>query len=389
MRRAMPFKGVDPWLLGAAGALLALGIVMMTSASLAVAEAKPFYDPLYFLSRQSVFLAVSIVLAVLVYQLPLAFWQRSANAFLTIGVVLLLLVLIPAVGSKANGSTRWLGIAGMNLQVSELVKLLVIMYFAGYLARKRDIVTASLKGFLLALVPLGLVALLVVVEPDLGATIVIVAAVLGMFFLAGVRVAHFGLLFGSVSLAGVALILVSPYRMQRAVSFMHACEPQFYHEKGYQLCQALIAFSRGEWSGVGLGSGVQKLFYLPEAHTDFLLAVLGEELGVLGSVSVIVLFGILVYRTFVIGQRNEMHGRPFAAYTLYGIGSWFGVQALINVAVNMGLLPTKGLTLPLMSYGGSSLMITLTALAVVCRADREVYLANHKSTGARTWATVS
>lgn len=381
---------VDAWLLLAIMALLVLGVVMVASASITIASAPPYNDVFFFVRRQAMAIGVAALVALMVWQLPLQWWEKGANALLVVTVILLVLVLMKGIGREVNGAYRWIGAGGFNLQVSELAKLLVIAYFARYLAKHGSEIHASLKAFLFSLIPLAVVAGLMLAEPDLGATAVLVLAVLGMFFIYGVRLSHFGLLFGSVLALFAALIVYSPWRLPRLLSFMRACDPEYAQDQGYQLCQALIAFSRGEWMGVGLGSSVQKLYYLPEAHTDFLLAVLGEELGLMGSIAVIGLFTLLVARIVRIAREAEQEHFLFGALLAYGIAFWLGMQAFINVAVNMGLLPTKGLTLPLMSYGGSSIVVTGVALAVVMRIHRETQ-GRRMGTGVshRIWAVAS
>jgi cell division protein FtsW len=281
----------------------------------------------------------------------------------------LVAVLIPGVGRQVNGSIRWLHLGFFNLQASELVKLFVIVYLAGYLVRRGEEVRTTLKGFLKPLAILTLFAVLLLLEPDFGTTAVMFATALGLMFLGGVRLWQFSALLAAVVavLGGVALS--SPYRLERLTTFLDPWADPF--NSGFQLTQALIAIGRGEWLGVGLGGSIQKLFYLPEAHTDFLFAVLAEELGLLGVTVVIALFTLVVWRAFVIAYRAEQSGNRFAAYLAYGIGMWIGLQAFINMGVNMGALPTKGLTLPLMSYGGSSIVVMCMAVALLMRVDYE------------------
>jgi cell division protein FtsW len=387
----LPTATFDPWLIATALALLCLGLVMVASASLDVAQSAAGRSPFYFVERQLIYATVGVLLAALLVRVPLARWQALANPLLVLCVVLLVLVFVPGIGGEVvKGARRWLDFRLFKLQASEFAKIALVVYYAAYLAKHGETITSSLKGFVSALLPLGVVAALVLIEPDLGATVVVSLTVLGMCFLAGVRLSHFALLLGFAGGSFALLVLTSEYRLARLVSFLDACEPQYYHEQGYQLCQALIAFSRGEWVGVGLGSGVQKLFYLPEAHTDFLLAVLGEELGVLGSVVVIFLFATLIYRSLLIGYQCIAEEKTFAGYLAYGIGLWLGLQAFINIAVNMGLLPTKGLTLPLMSYGGSSIVVTCAAVALLLRCDYERRSGSRPKSHRRgLWATAS
>ncbi len=272
-------------------------------------------------------------------------------------------------GRQVNGATRWLPLGVFQLQVSELAKLLTIVYLAGYLVRRNQELRESVWGFLKPMGLLALICMLLLLEPDFGAAVVLLASALGMMYLAGVRIWQFSALLMVTGTAMASLAYFSPYRWARVVSFLNPWDDPF--NSGFQLVQSLIAFGRGEWFGVGLGGSVQKLFYLPEAHTDFLLAVLAEELGVAGTALVIGLFTVLVWRAVLIGARAERVGRFFSAYVAYGIGLWIGLQAFVNIGVNMGVLPTKGLTLPLMSYGGSSMVVTCMALALLLRIGHE------------------
>jgi len=360
----------DPWLSGAMVVLLSLGLVMVASASLNIAE-QQFGDPFHYVSRQALFVVMGLIFAVMAFRFPLRLWEKLANPLLALGMILLVMVLIPGIGKEVNGSHRWLSLYYFNIQASEIVKFCLILYFAAFLVRNKDKVCSSLVRFSLALLPLLVTAVLLLLEPDLGATVVMVGAVLGLFFLAGVRLWHFTLLLGGAIGLLAVMVVISPYRFERLISFLSACEPEFYYNQGYQLCQALIAFSRGEWLGVGLGSGVQKMFYLPEAHTDFVMAILAEELGAVGSLLVIILIALVVIRGLKIAQCAEAANQLFSAYLAYGISLWLGIQALVNIGVNMGLLPTKGLTLPLMSYGGSSVVVTCVAIALLLRVKYE------------------
>lgn len=357
---------LDPWLLGAVFALLALGLVMVTSASISIAE-RQTGQPFYYLWRQAVFVTIGLLIGALVLRTRLVYWERLGPVLLLFGLVLLVAVL--GLGREINGSTRWLGLGLFNLQPSELMKLFIVIYLAGYLVRRGEEVRRSVKGFLKPMLLVGLIGGLLLAEPDFGAAAVITATVLGLMFLGGVRLWQFGVLFAGTLGAAAALVLTTPYRMARMTSFADPWADPF--DSGFQLTQALIAFGRGEWWGVGLGGSVQKLFYLPEAHTDFLFAVLAEELGLMGVLVVVGLFALLVWRAFVIGHRAQQMGSNFAAYLSYGLGLWLGIQAFINLGVNMGVLPTKGLTLPLMSYGGSSIVVTCMACALLLRVSHE------------------
>ena len=358
----------DPWVLGVALSLLCLGLIMVASASMGIAD-RQFGNPTHYLLRQSVFAGLGLILGFALWRLPLQLWERSGRVLILFSVVILAALLIPGIGHTVNGSARWLALGPFNVQPSEAVKLFTLIYLAGYLVRRREAVRSTLGGFLR---PMGLLAVLVVLlllEPDFGAAAVLLATALGMMWLGGVPLWHFG---GVLSLVTAALGLVawtSPYRLERLTTFMNPWSDPF--NSGFQLTQALIAFGRGEWLGAGLGASVQKLFYLPEAHTDFMYAVLAEELGLLGALAVIALFAMLVARAFWIGRRAERAERPFAAFLAYGIALWLGLQAFINLGVNMGVLPTKGLTLPLMSYGGSSMLVTCMSIGLLLRADLE------------------
>ncbi len=379
-RRAASPMPVDPWLLGAIMLLMGLGLVMVGSASMEIAE-RAFGQPWHYVIRQSLFLMLGLAAAFVVLQSRLVYWERGGPLLLLFGLALLLLVLLPGVGKEVNGSVRWIPLGIINLQVSELVKLFVIVYLAGYLVRRGDEVRSSAKGFLKPMALLVVVAGLLLLEPDFGASVVIMITALGMMFLGGARLWQFAMLFMMVLLAFALLALSTPERLERLTTFLNPWADPF--ASGFQLTQALIAIGRGEWWGVGLGNGVQKLFYLPEAHTDFLFAVTAEELGLAGSVVVIGLFATVVLRAFVIAHRAERCHAMFAAYLAYGLGLWIGFQAFINIGVNMGVLPTKGLTLPLMSYGGSSAVVTCVAMALLLRVDYEVRQLHHRQPGRR------
>ncbi|MEE9452324.1 MAG: putative lipid II flippase FtsW [Gammaproteobacteria bacterium] len=358
----------DRLLLFSAIALLAIGLLMVASSSMVIAE-KYYQQAFYFFIRQLFYLGLGLAFALMTLRIEVEKWQKASVILLFITIILLVLVLIPGIGRSVNGSMRWIKFAGVGFQVSELAKLFMVVYFAGYLLRHHQQVCHKLIGFLKPILVLLIVAALLLKEPDFGAMVVIVMTALGMMFLAGVRIWQFLLLL-FFSGAGIAFLAISsPYRMARMTAFLDPWADQF--NTGYQLTQSLIAFGRGGWFGEGIGSGIQKLFYLPEAHTDFLFAVLAEELGFLGVLIVIGLFTLLVSRAFVIGRRAMIHDQPFAGYLAYGIGLWLGLQALFNMGVNVGLLPTKGLTLPLMSYGGNSLLVMCVVIALLLRIDHE------------------
>ncbi|MGE4535063.1 putative lipid II flippase FtsW [Halomonas sp.] len=363
--RDHPFDG---WLLVAALSLLLVGLVMVTSASTGVA-ASLTGNPWYFGLRHGTFLVGALVIATLVLRVPLGWWKANGPLLLLVGILLLVLVLL--VGREVNGSRRWLSVPGVpfNLQASELAKLFLIVYLAGYLERFLPQVRRDWGAFLRPLVVLGVFGVLLILEPDYGAVVVMTGCVMGMLLMAGAPWGRFLLLALLVAAGGAALAVAEPYRMARLTSFIDPWADQF--ASGYQLTQALIAFGRGGWLGMGLGNSVQKLFYLPEAHTDFVFAVLAEELGLLGAVGVIGLFALLVWRAMAVGRRAELAGLAFAAYLSYGIALVLGAQAFINIAVSSGMLPTKGLTLPLLSYGGSSLVVSATMVALLLRVDIE------------------
>ena len=366
-----PAVEYDRSLAWAALLLMALGLVMVYSASIATAEASRYsgQNPAYFLLRHGVFLAVALSAATAVFLVPMRYWQKAAPWFFAGCLALLILVLIPGVGREVNGARRWLNLGVASVQPSELMKLAVVLYAADYTVRKHAVLKKFRRGLLPMLGVMLAVAWLLLREPDFGALVVVAMTAFGVLFLGGMSGRHFGALLAMLAVGFAALVLSSPYRMQRILGFMDPWSDAF--GRGYQLSHALIAFGRGEWLGVGLGASVEKLHYLPEAHTDFLLAVIAEELGLAGVVVVIALFTWIVLRAFVIGRQAAMRERHFHALAAQGIGIWIGFQALINMGVNMGLLPTKGLTLPLMSFGGSGLVVNCVALAILIRIDWE------------------
>lgn len=349
--------------------LVCVGIVFVTSASVALAE-RETGDALYFAERQMMYAGAGVVAAVFMMLVPLKFW-RGMSALLLLGAFgLLTLVLVPGFGHEVNGSVRWLTIGSVRLiQASEPARLLMIMFVADYLARRGDEVQTSFTGFAKPLGLVGIAMVLLLAEPDFGAAAVLLATVLGMLFIGGARLRDFAALLVVAASAMVTLVFTSPYRVARLTGFMDPWADPF--DSGFQLTQALIAIGRGEWFGVGLGAGVQKLFYLPEAHTDFVFAVIAEELGLFGVLIVIGMYALFFFRCFRIGRGAAQTGENYAAHLAFGIGLWIGMQALINLGVNMGVLPTKGLTLPLISSGGSSLLVTCAAIGLVLRAGYE------------------
>ena len=377
-REARAMLSYDVTLAWAALLLLAIGLVMVYSASIATAEASSYtgYRPWYFLARHSLFVTVGLVAALVACQIPVKIWQRLAPYLFVAGAVLLVAVLVPGIGKAVNGSKRWLSLVVVNVQPSEFMKLFVVLYAASYAVRKADFLHAAqplrqtmVRGFLPLLAVMVVIGTLLLREPDFGACVVIIAIAFGILFLGGL---DWRLLIGLGLLLPVALwllIWIAPYRLQRFTGFRDPWADPL--GKGYQLSHSLIAFGRGEWFGVGLGASVEKLLYLPEAHTDFLLAVIAEELGFVGVAAVILLFAWVLVRAYAIGRQAARLERPFAALVAHGIGIWLGVQAFINIGVNMGVLPTKGLTLPLLSFGGSGIVVNCIAIAILLRVDYE------------------
>jgi cell division protein FtsW len=359
---------LDKTLAFATAALLVIGLIMVGSASISIAAAK-LDQPLFYFTRQVIFAVVGLVMAFYVMTIPLSAWREVAPLLLILGVLMLILVLIPGIGREVNGSRRWLPLGPVNVQVAEIIKLFSIIYVADYIQRHHGQLHGSFFKVIGPLLLLSIAAILLLMQPDMGSVVVIMSTVLAMLFLGGSRLDVFGALITVFAALIAALVWFAPYRLQRLQSFMDPWQDPF--GSGFQLTQALIAFGRGDWLGVGLGSSMQKLFYLPEAHTDFLYSILAEELGLIGAVSVLVLFAIVIWRALAIGRAAELSGQVFGAQVAYGIGIWIGLQACVNMGVNMGVLPTKGLTLPLMSYGGSSLVLSCIALALLFRVDLE------------------
>jgi cell division protein FtsW len=351
--------------------LVTIGLVMVYSASIATAESARATggQASWYLARHAAFLGASVVAGALAFQVPMRSWQRAAPWLFVTGVVLLALVLVPGIGREVNGARRWLPLGVVNLQPSELMKVAVVLYAADYTARKHALMHSFRWGLLPMLGVMLVVGWLLLREPDFGAFVVICAIAMGTLFLGGMNGKWFASLVGLAAAGFAVLVVSSPYRIQRIFGFMDPWADAF--GRGYQLSHSLIAFGRGEWFGVGLGASVEKLHYLPEAHTDFLLAVIGEELGFAGVAVVVALFAWLCLRAFAIGRRAALLERPFGALVAQGIAVWLGVQAFINMGVNLGVLPTKGLTLPFMSFGGSALVANCVALAILLRVDYE------------------
>jgi cell division protein FtsW len=370
-RAPKPSAELDFSLLWLAMGLLAIGLVMVYSASIATAEAARYtgHNGEYYLYRQGIFIALGVGVGVAAFQVPMRVWQQAAPYLFLAGLLILVLVLVPHIGREVNGSRRWIPLGFANLQPSELMKFLAVLYAADYTTRKAAFMHDFKKGFLPMAGVMMLVGALLLREPDFGAFVVIVSIAMGILFLGGLNWKVFAALVVVLMIGFALLIFTSEYRMQRILGFMDPFADPY--GKGYQLSHALIAFGRGGWLGLGLGGSIEKLFYLPEAHTDFLLAVIAEELGFVGVTVVIGLFAWLIIKAFMIGYRAAQLERNFSAMVAQGIGIWLGVQTLINMGVNVGLLPTKGLTLPFLSFGGSGIVANCLAVAVLLRIDWE------------------
>jgi cell division protein FtsW len=368
-RRVMsPPAPYDRWLIFTVASLAGLGLLMVASASIVISD-QQLHQPFYYLFRQLMGLTLGVLLGSIVVQFDISLWKKMDGWLLVITMLLLALVLLPGVGHTVNGSARWIGYGMFKIQVSELAKFAVVVYMAGYLVRRNRDVKMHLSGFLKPMLLLGVIALLLLCEPDFGATVVIVTTALGMMFLAGMRLQYFVILFVGVLLAMTVLAVSEPYRIARLTTFLNPWGHPF--NSGYQLTQSLIAIGRGGWVGVGLGNSIQKQFYLPESHTDFLFSVIGEELGLVGMLAVIGLFTFLSARIFWIGRQAQKLERHFAGFLAYGFGLWLAMQFTVSIGVNLGVLPTKGLTLPLLSYGGSSMLVNCVVIALLLRIDYE------------------
>jgi cell division protein FtsW len=367
---------LDAWVIGPVAALLLVGLVMVASASIGTSE-REIGAPFFYFQRQLVYVLLGLIGAGVAATVPTAVWEKYSMVLLAIGFALLVLVLVPGVGHEVNGSRRWIRLGFMNFQVSELARVLLLTYVASYAVRRSDELRADFKGFIRPVAVLGIAAVLLLAEPDFGAATVLMATGLAVLFLAGARIVHL-LVPVVLGAGGLALLAItSPYRLRRLTAFRNPWDDPF--DSGFQLVQSLIAIGRGEWFGVGLGSSVQKLFYLPEAHTDFVFAVLAEELGFAGVALVLGLFAVLVGRALAIARNAARAGLDFQSYLAAAIGIWLGLQAFVNIGVNMGLLPTKGLTLPLLSYGGSSLLVTLAWLGVLLRIHHETQMSGRSA----------
>ncbi|MBB1485482.1 putative lipid II flippase FtsW [Oceanospirillum sp. D5] len=364
-------RRVDGWLLFSALFLLFLGWLMVTSASMEVAGSR-YGNPFFFSIRHGIYVLMGLGLGLFIVLIPMRWWYDNSFVLLLMAFLLLLAVLVPGIGREINGSSRWISLGIVNLQPSELAKLFMMVYLAGYLVRRLDEVRNRWSGFIKPLAVMVFMGLLLIMEPDYGATVVILGSMLGMLFLSGVGMMRFILLLvATVSMAGM-IAMMQPYRMKRLTTYFDPWSAQF--DSGYQLTQALIAFGRGGWDGLGLGNSVQKLFYLPEAHTDFVFAILAEELGLIGALATLFIYGLLVFRMVHIARKAGETGLLFHCYTCFGLALVISAQVFINIGVNTGLLPTKGLTLPFMSYGGSSLLVSCVMVAITLRVDQETRL---------------
>ncbi len=363
----------DPILVFVTGSLIFIGYVMVASSSLHLGVEQK-QDSFYYPIRQLVHIAIGLICAAGICRISMETWEKMGSALFIAGLFMLVIVLIPGLGVKVNGSIRWLSLGGVRIQVSEVVKFFSVVYMAGYVTRHKDNLQNSAYGIIKPLLLFSVACILLLLEPDFGSAVVILMIAMGMMFLGGARLKQFIILLALVAALAASLVIVAPYRMARLVSFVDPFKD--YLKSGYQLAQALISFGRGEILGVGLGSGIQKLFYLPEAHTDFLFSVIGEELGLLGVITVISLYSLLIWRAFAIAVEAEQAGRRFSAFIAYGLGIWLGFQSFVNMGVNMGVLPTKGLTLPLMSYGGSSMIVMCCAVALLYRVYSEIAAIN-------------
>lgn len=370
-RTALP--AFDRPLLAATLMLTLFGLLMVYSASIALADGPRYesYGRYYFVIRHALFIVVGVVMAMFTATVPLRVWQKLAVPLFVLAIFLLLVVLVPGIGREVNGARRWLPLGIINFQPSELMKLAMVLYAADYTVRKQQHLHTFIRGFLPMSVALGLVGVLLLMEPDLGAFMVIVAIAVGILFIGGINGKLFSALLGIMVSSFLLLIWLSPWRRERLFVYLDPWNPDNAYGSAYQLSHSLIALGRGEWFGVGLGSSVEKLHYLPEAHTDFIVAVIGEELGFVGVSALILTFGFVVWRSFNIGRQASAMDRLFSGIVAQGVALWFGVQAFINIGVVLGLLPTKGLTLPLVSYGGSGIVMNLVAFALLLRVDFE------------------
>ena len=375
-----PQFGPDPWLFGLGACLVLVGLVAIASASIEYGDWH-FNNPWHHTLRHGIYLALALCAAGVAYRVPVDVWRQTSPWWLLAAFALLMLVLTPGIGRNVNGSQRWLPVGPITVQPSEIAKFALVLYTAGFLVRHGEAVRSHWEGLAKPVVILGLVAVLLLLEPDFGATVIATGTVFGMLFLGGARLLYV-LLLVAAALGALALMVISaPYRLQRLTAYTDPWQDPY--GSGFQLIQSLIAYGRGEWFGVGLGNSIQKLFYLPEAHTDFVFSIWAEETGLVGALMVIVLYAALIGRIMQVGRRAEALGEAFAAYLCYGIGLIFAGQAFVNMGVSSGLLPTKGLTLPFISYGGSSLIVSCSMLAVVLRIEHTTRSAKRAGQGGR------
>jgi cell division protein FtsW len=366
-------RNYDISIIIAAGALVLFGLLMVYSASIALADGPRYesYGRFYFVIRHALFILTGLICAAITLSVPMKVWQKFAVPLFLVSLLLLLIVLVPGIGREVNGARRWLPLGPLNFQPSELMKVAVLLYAADYTVRKQEYMHNFLRGFLPMACALAVVGMVLLLEPDLGAFMVIVAIAVGILFIGGINGKLFSTLLGIMLCSFLLLIWASPWRRERLFVYLDPWNPANTYGSAYQLSHSLIALGRGEWFGVGLGASIEKLHYLPEAHTDFIVAVIGEELGFVGVMAVIGFFAFLVWRGFEIGRQSMAMERIFNGLVAQGVVLWFGVQTFINIGVCVGLLPTKGLTLPMVSYGGSGIVMNLVALALLLRVDYE------------------
>jgi cell division protein FtsW len=357
----------DFWLLVAAIALVGFGVVMVASASMPRGALRG--DEFRYVDRHLIAVLMGVMGAVFVYFTPVEWWKRYSTHLYILGLLLLAIVFIPGLGVSKNGATRWVVLGPISLQTSEFMKLFVVLFLAGYLVRRQLEVAHTVWGVAKPFIVLVVACIFLMLQPDLGTTVLLLAVALGLLFLAGAPLWQFGALLALAAAAVSVILWTSPWRLERVKAFLNPWDHA--QDSGWQLTQALIAFGRGEWTGVGLGNGIQKQFHLPEAHTDFVMAVIGEELGLIGTLTIVALFGVLVWRALSMGATAEKLGKRFEAYVAYGLGIWLGLQAFINIGVNMGLMPTKGFTLPFISYGSNSLIVSCVAIGMLSRIYRD------------------
>jgi len=376
----LPAARPDTAFITSAVLLLTIGLIMVGSASVAVAD-RALDEPLYYFYKQAIYAVIGLGAGFAVLHIPMRQWQANSFPLLAVALIMLFVVLMPGIGREVNGARRWIDMGAFAMQVSEPARLFLIMYLAGYAVRRQVELRTTFGGLIRPILPITLACLLLLMEPDYGAATILLMVCGLMLFLAGARLLHLLVLGGAAVFVLAMAALSSPYRVARLVSFADPWEHPY--ASGFQLTQSLIAIGRGEIGGVGLGNSVQKLLYLPETHTDFIFAIFAEEFGLIGAILLIGLFGLLVWRAYAIAKNAIAAGQWFGAFVAYGLSSWLALQAFVNISVNMGILPTKGLTLPLVSYGGSSLVVTCVLIALLLRVDLESRAANAPKTTGR------